>query len=174
MAGTWEPFGMTRRLAEEAARSEPPAPTGAAPATPASAEPPAPTGAPRPARRSRRRPTRPEPAQQLVVITCMDARIDPLAILGLSVGDAHVIRNAGATISDDVLRSLHLSQSRLGTRRALLIGHTDCAGYPSDAAAATAVREGLRRIQSSAAVPDGFTLEGLIYDVRTGSLTPVG
>jgi carbonic anhydrase len=115
-----------------------------------------------------------EPARKLVVITCMDARIDPLAVLGLRVGDAHVIRNAGATISDDVLRSLRLSQSALGTRRALLIGHTDCGGHPSDEAAATAVIEGLRRIRGTGAVPDSFGLEGLMYDVRTGALLPVG
>ncbi len=104
----------------------------------------------------------------------MDARVDPLPLLGLRVGDAHVIRNAGATISDDVLRSLRTSADSLGTRRALLIGHTDCAGHPSDEAAARAVAEGLRRIRGSSAVPDSFGLDGLMYDVRTGSLQPLG
>ena len=103
----------------------------------------------------------------------MDARIDPLAVLDLRVGDAHVIRNAGATISDDVMRSLRVSQSSLGTRRAILIGHTDCAGHASDEAAAAAVAEGLRRIRGTGTVPDAFGLEGLMYDVRTGVLRPV-
>jgi hypothetical protein len=104
----------------------------------------------------------------------MDARIDPLPLLGLQVGDAHVIRNAGATISDDVLRSLRASHSALGTRRAILIGHTDCAGHPSDEAALAAVGEGVRRIRGSGAVPDSFGVEGLMYDVRSGVLGPLG
>jgi carbonic anhydrase len=170
MPSSWEPFGSTRRLAEEAERRSP----AAAPSrSPAAAAQPAPTpaepSAPRPQRALAR-----EPARKLVVITCMDARIDPLAVCGLELGDANVIRNAGATISDDVLRSLHLSQSQLGTRGALLIGHTDCAGYQSDEAAEAAVRAGLARIRSTAALPAGFRLEGLMYDVRTGTLSPVG
>jgi carbonic anhydrase len=103
----------------------------------------------------------------------MDARIDPLRVLGLRVGDAHVIRNAGATVSDDVLRSLRVSQSQLGTRRAIVMGHTDCAGYASDEAAESAVRDGLRRIRGSSAVPDAFSLDGLMYDVRDGTVRPV-
>src|ERR1700754_1803509 len=98
----------------------------------------------------------------------MDARIDPLRALDLRVGDAHVIRNAGATVSDDVLRSLRVSQSQLGTRRATVMGHTACAGHPSAEAAASAVRDAVRRIRGSAAVPDTFGLDGLMYDVRDG------
>ena len=106
----------------------------------------------------------------LVVLTCMDARIDPLAVLGLRLGDANVLRNAGATVSDDVLRSLHAAQSLLGVRRAVLIGHTDCAGHGSDEAAASAVADGARRIR--AAMPDGFAVDALMYDVVSGVLTP--
>lgn len=101
----------------------------------------------------------------------MDARIDPLALLGLSLGDANVIRNAGATVSDDVLRSLHAAQALLGVRRAVLIAHTDCAGHDSDAAAAAAVADGARRIRAT--MPDGFAVETLIYDVATGTLSPM-
>jgi carbonic anhydrase len=162
VSSSWEPFGAARRLAE-ASEPQRPARASSPPDTAAELAPAPPVSA-----------LRREPARKLVVITCMDARIDPLALLGLRVGDAHVIRNAGATISDDVLRSLRASHSALGTRRALLIGHTDCAGHPSDEAAATAVVEGLRRIRGTGAVPDSFGLEGLIYDVRTGSLLPVG
>jgi carbonic anhydrase len=118
------------------------------------------------------RPLRKEPARKLVVITCMDARIDPLPLLGLGIGDAHVIRNAGAVVSDDVLRSLKASQAKLGTRRALLIGHTDCAGHDSDAAAAAALADGIRRIRGTSTVPDAFSLEALMYDVSTGTLSP--
>lgn len=68
----------------------------------------------------------PRPTRQLVVITCMDARIDAHADVGLPVGEAHVIRVAGARIGEDVLRSLHLSTALLGTRGCLVLGHTDC------------------------------------------------
>ena len=164
MGQSWEPFGLTRRLAEEAER----------PARAASQRSGATAGrgsagtAARAARPLSRRPTR-----KLVIVTCMDARVDPVAALGLSLGDANVIRNAGATVSDDVLRSLHLSQSVLGVRRALLIGHTDCAGHESDAAAESALRDGLRRIRGASAIPEGFGLEALMYDVHTGALSPL-
>jgi carbonic anhydrase len=116
-------------------------------------------------------PPAPEPARALAVITCMDARIDPLAVLGLSLGDANVIRNAGATVSDDVLRSLGAAASALGVRRAVLMGHTDCAGHDSDAAAVASLADGVRRIRG--AMPDGFAVDALMYDVASGSLTPV-
>ena len=148
MEQSWEPFGPTRRQTErtEAAQPRP----GATPRAP--------------------RPLPRRPAKRLVIVTCMDGRVDPLAALGLSLGDANVIRNAGAVVSDDVLRSLHLSHATLGTRRALLIGHTDCAGHESDAATEASLRDGLRRIRGSAAVPEGFGLEALMYDVLTGAL----
>ncbi len=148
MSGSWEPFGSTRLD-----------PNVAAPGAPV-----APEAAPAP-------PSRKEPARGLAVITCMDARIDPLGVLGLSLGDANVIRNAGATVSDDVLRSLHAAESLLGVRRAVLMGHTDCAGHGSDAAASAAMADGARRIRS--VMPDGFAVDAFMYDVVTGSLTPV-
>ena len=146
----WEPFGSTR-LPDTATPAAPPA-AGPAPA----ASPP---------------PVRKEPAQGLAIITCMDARIDPLGVLGLSLGDANVIRNAGATVSDDVLRSLHAAESLLGVVRAVLIGHTDCAGHDSDESARVSLIDGARRVRGT--MPDGFGVEALMYDVATGSLTPV-
>lgn len=62
-----------------------------------------------------------EPARRLIVITCMDARLEPLAMLGLRVGDAHVIRNAGAEVTNDVLRSVRLSHSVMRTERAIVV-----------------------------------------------------
>ena len=150
MPGSWEPFGSTRL---DPTAPSPPAGSPAAP-EPASAP-----------------PSSREPARQVAVITCMDARIDPLAVLGLSLGDANVIRNAGATVSDDVLRSLHAAESLLGVRRAVLIGHTDCAGHGSDAAASAAMADGARRIRS--VMPEGFAVDAFMYDVATGSLNPV-
>jgi hypothetical protein len=147
----WEPFGPTRLD----------------PADPAAAGAP---GVPVPGPLFRP-PAQREPRQRLAIITCMDARIDPLAILGLSLGDANVLRNAGATISDDVLRSLRAAVELLGVTRALLIGHTNCAGHDSDAAAAAAVADGTRRLRG--AMPDSFGVDGLMYDVATGTLNPL-
>lgn len=67
-----------------------------------------------------------EPSRQLAVISCMDARVDPIRILNAVPGEIHVIRNAGGLVTDDVLRSLLISQHRLGTRRVLVMMHTDC------------------------------------------------
>src|SRR5271170_4152540 len=67
-----------------------------------------------------------EPSRQLAIVTCMDSRLDVFAALGLHDGEAHVLRNAGGVITDDVIRSLAVSQRRLGTRIVMLIHHTDC------------------------------------------------
>jgi carbonic anhydrase len=148
---TWEPFGPTRRMTEPADQPAAEAPAAA------------------PARVSI--PSRKEPRRRLVVITCMDARIDPLAVLGLRLGDANVIRNAGATVSDDVLRSLGAAVSKLGVVRAVVMGHTDCAGHVSDQAASASVADGARRVRG--AMPDGFSVDALMYDVRTGAVNPL-
>ncbi len=67
-----------------------------------------------------------EPQRRLAIVTCMDSRLDVFAALGLGAGEAHVLRNAGGIITDDVIRSLAISQRRLGTREVMLIHHTDC------------------------------------------------
>src|SRR6202011_380497 len=66
------------------------------------------------------------PSKHVAVVACMDARLDVYRILGLKEGDAHVIRNAGGVVTDDVIRSLTISQRLLGTREIILIHHTDC------------------------------------------------
>lgn len=66
------------------------------------------------------------PAKQIVVVACMDARLETGVLLGLTEGDAHIIRNAGGVVTDDVIRSLTISQRLLGTREIMLIHHTDC------------------------------------------------
>ena len=136
------------------------------------------------------------PAKRLVVVACMDARMDVHRILGLEPGDAHVIRNAGGLVTDDVLRSLLVSQHALGTREALLIHHTECGMLGLDEAALKArveretgaspeltlgafsdleenLRVSVERIASS-----GFlrfeTVRGFVYDVRTGLLQEPG
>ena len=144
MAFSWEPFGRTDR------ETPPPAPTPAAAA-------PTPTAA-----LSRR------PARALAIVTCMDCRIDPLAALGLSLGDAVVLRNAGAQVSDDVLRSLQLAQEALGIRTVQVIGHTDCAAHDGDAeVAANEAADGAERI--SAVIPALQARSGLL-DLETGTV----
>ena len=147
---SWEPFGRARDAGPDDA--PPPEQPAEAPAAPLP-------------------PQQRQPRRRLAIITCMDARIDPLAVLGLSLGDANVIRNAGATVSDDVLRSLGAAVERLGVVRAVLIGHTDCAGHPSDAAAAASVADGARRLRSH--LPDGFGVDAFMYDVASGALNPL-
>ncbi len=129
------------------------------------------------------------PAQRLAIVTCMDARLEPLAFLGLRLGDAHVIRNAGGRVSEDALRSLVISERLLGTDAILVIHHTDCGmltftdeqlrdrvrdelGYEAHAVAAS-VRDDLATIAASPLIPQAIPVYGLIYDVRTGRLQPV-
>src|SRR5207249_11437904 len=66
------------------------------------------------------------PAKKVAVVACMDARLNPYGILGLQEGDAHVIRNAGGVVTDDVIRSLTISQRLLSTREIILLHHSDC------------------------------------------------
>jgi carbonic anhydrase len=133
-----------------------------------------------------------QPRRRIVVVTCMDARIDPLAVLGLELGDANVLRNAGGIVTDDVLRSLAVSQAVLGTREAIVIGHTECglhgarndelrtatgaaedADFLPFADLEESVRASVRRIRASDHLPDGFDASGYVYDVRSGKLRPL-
>ena len=136
------------------------------------------------------------PARQAAVVACMDARLSPYAVLGLSEGDAHVIRNAGGVVTEDVIRSLAISQRLLGTREIVLIHHTDCGmltfsddAFKADierdtglrpAWAAEAftdaekdVRQSLRRIAASPFVPHKDNARGFVFDVSTGRLHEV-
>jgi carbonic anhydrase len=136
------------------------------------------------------------PARKLAVITCMDARIDPFELLDLRLGDAHVIRNAGGVITDDTIRSLSISQRKLGTKEIVLIQHTGCGllaftdeEYAAELEADTgerpqwhahafadlerSVREGVERVKSSPFVPNTATVRGLVYEVETGRLREV-
>jgi carbonic anhydrase len=137
----------------------------------------------------------PSPARKVAVVTCMDARIDPARILGLKEGDAHVVRNAGGVVTDDMIRSLAISQHLLGTEEVLVIMHTGCGihGLDNDAFHATLelaagerphwhasgfpdlegeVRRSLRRIHESPFVPHS-RVRGFVYDVTTGRLLEV-
>ncbi|WP_336213532.1 beta-class carbonic anhydrase [Nonomuraea sp. LPB2021202275-12-8] len=135
-------------------------------------------------------------ARGLAVVTCMDSRIDPLGLLGLKPGDAKILRNAGARVTDDVLRTLILAVYLLGVERVLIMPHTDCGMAKvsdADVHALTqshgvdtrslefrtvpdqdaALRHDLTRIKSSPFLPEALPVSGAIYDVHTGRLLPV-
>ncbi|REE98707.1 beta-class carbonic anhydrase [Thermomonospora umbrina] len=136
------------------------------------------------------------PARELAVVACMDARLDLFDILGLEKGDAHLIRNAGGTVTPDVRRSLAVSQRRLHTRDIMLIHHTDCGmltftddefraevyedvGLTPDYAVDSFtdleddVRQSALRIRADRAIPHRDRIQGFVYDVKTGRLHPV-
>jgi len=136
------------------------------------------------------------PARGVAVVACMDARINVYAILGLAEGEAHVIRNAGGAVTDDVIRSLAISQRLLGTREIVLIHHTECGMLtftddefkaaiqedtgirPPWAAEAfgdldTDVRQSIARIKASPFVPHRDAVRGFVFDVATGKLGEV-
>jgi carbonic anhydrase len=136
------------------------------------------------------------PSRHLAVVTCMDSRLDVFAALGLGDGEAHVLRNAGGVITDDVIRSLAVSQRRLGTREVMLIHHTDCGmqtlsddGFRAELQEATGVapafaiesfsdvdadvRQSLLRVRRSAFLPHRDRVRGFVYDVDTHRLREV-
>ena len=136
------------------------------------------------------------PGKGVVVVACMDARLNPFGLLGLQEGDAHVIRNAGGVVTDDAIRSLAISQHKLGTEEIVLLHHTDCGllaltedGFKRELEDATgqrpswplhafddleqSVRESMRRIRESPFVPRTDSVRGFVYDVETGSLREV-
>jgi len=108
------------------------------------------------------------PARELAIVTCMDCRLDVLGALGLQLGDAHVVRNAGGIVTDDVIRSLALSQHRLGTQEVMVIHHTGCAVEGLD------VRDAVRQLRESPLLPHRDQIRGYIYDTDTHEVTEVG
>jgi small subunit ribosomal protein S7 len=112
-----------------------------------------------------------EPARRLAVITCMDSRLDPLRDLGLARGDAMVLRNAGAAVSDDVERSLRLAHENLGVREAWIVAHSDCAAQGGvDAVAKAELQRGRARLRT--AIP-ALSVRLLFYDFAAGAALPV-
>jgi carbonic anhydrase len=136
------------------------------------------------------------PAKGVAIVACMDARLNPAGLLGLSEGDAHVIRNAGGVITDDEIRSLAISQRLLGTEEIMLIHHTDCGMLtfeddefrrqvqqetgikPAWAAESFGdleedVRQSIARIEASPFIPNKDQVRGFVYDVESGRLDEV-
>jgi carbonic anhydrase len=136
------------------------------------------------------------PARKVAVLACMDARLDPNAVLGLQEGDAHVIRNAGGMVTDDAIRSLAISQRLLGTEEVVLIHHTGCGmltfnddefkrsiqnevGIKPTWSAESfgdldeAARQSVARIRASPFIPRKGSIRGFVYEVETGRLREV-
>jgi carbonic anhydrase len=136
------------------------------------------------------------PRRRLTIVTCMDSRLDVFAALGLENGEAHVLRNAGGVITDDVIRSLAISQRKLGTAEIMLIHHTDCGmqqvtddGFRAELLADTGiapafaiesfadvdedVRQSIRRVRRSEFIPHRGMVRGFVYDVDSHRLREV-
>jgi len=133
----------------------------------------------------------PRPARHLVILTCMDARLDLFRALGLDVGDAHILRNAGGRASVDVIRSLVVSAHLLGTSEVGVVHHTNCGleGLTDEEVSRRtgvsnidflafgdldgSVREDVMTIRSCGLLPEGFVAWGAVYDVDTGAIRVV-
>jgi carbonic anhydrase len=136
------------------------------------------------------------PRRQLAIVACMDSRLDVFAALGLGDGEAHVLRNAGGVITDDVIRSLAVSQRKLGTREVMLIHHTDCGlqkisddGFRDELREATGVapafaiesfkdvdadvRQSILRVRRSPFILHRDAVRGFVYDVDSHRLREV-
>jgi carbonic anhydrase len=138
------------------------------------------------------------PARKLLVLTCMDARIDPQRMLGLRDGDAHVLRNAGGRVSDDAIRSIVVSQQLLGTRHLVVIHHTKCGllnvtndelrqgvsqtlgnrvaeldFLPLGPDVAESVRADVQHLRQNPLVATDSVVQGYVYDVATGRIAAV-
>ena len=136
------------------------------------------------------------PGKHLAVVACMDARLNVYALLGLEEGQAHVIRNAGGVVTEDVIRSLAISQRLLGTNEVILVHHTDCGmltftddQVKADIEADTGlrphfaleafsdlerdIRQSIARIKASPFVPNKDSVRGFVFDVPTGKLQEV-
>ena len=133
----------------------------------------------------------------LAIVTCMDSRIDPLRIVGMKAGDAKILRNAGARVTEDVLRTLILATHLLNVSRVLVMPHTDCkmaSGSEEQIHAAifeksgidtrsieirtvtdqiAALKSDLVRIEQFPLLPKGISIVGAIYDVKSGSLSKI-
>ena len=137
-----------------------------------------------------------KPSSKLTIVTCMDSRLDVFQALGLEDGQAHILRNAGGVITDDVIRSLSISQRKLGTESIMLIHHTDCGmqkitddGFRSELQEATGtapafaiesftdverdVAQSIRRVRRSDFIPHRENVRGFVYNVDDHALTEV-
>ena len=138
------------------------------------------------------------PARKIAILTCMDARIEPMRLAGLSTGEAHIIRNAGGRASEDAVRSLIVSNRLVGTDEWLVIHHTGCgienltnekmaelADEPNKAGEGDyinwltirdrigSIKDDVKRLREHPLTPPDVTVTGFLYDIETGLLTEV-
>lgn len=136
------------------------------------------------------------PKLKLAVVSCMDSRLDTFAMLGLDLGDAHIVRNAGGVVTDDVIRSLVISQRKLGTREIVLVHHTDCGAltFTDDQLRNQLLdetglkptwspesfrdldddlRQSIERVRRNPFLVDTTQVRGFVFDVHSGELREV-
>lgn len=137
------------------------------------------------------------PKTEVAIVTCMDSRLHVAQALGLALGDAHILRNAGGRVTDDMIRSLVISQQQLGTREIVVLHHTDCGAqtftnpeFPEQLQRdlgvdvsdkdflpftdiEESVREDMQLLKDSPLIPEDVIINGVVYDVDTGRMTEV-
>lgn len=138
-----------------------------------------------------------KPKTKVAIVTCMDSRLHVAPALGLALGDAHILRNAGGRVTEDMIRSLVISQQQMGTREIVVLHHTDCGAQTFENGPFKeylkkelgvdvsdkdflpfqdideSVREDMRLLQESPLIPDDVVISGAVYDVDTGRMTVV-
>lgn len=138
-----------------------------------------------------------KPKTRVAIVTCMDSRLHVAQALGLALGDAHILRNAGGRVTEDMIRSLVISQQQMGTREIVVLHHTDCGAqtFTNEGFAMqlrdslgvevgdrdflpftdveASVREDMAILRQSPLIPDDVVINGAVYDVDTGRMTPV-
>ncbi|EFY03655.1 beta-class carbonic anhydrase [Streptococcus dysgalactiae] len=138
-----------------------------------------------------------KPKTRVAIVTCMDSRLHVAQALGLALGDAHILRNAGGRVTEDMIRSLVISQQQMGTREIVVLHHTDCGAqtFTNEGFARqlrdslgvevgdrdflpftnveASVREDMAILRQSPLIPDDVVINGAVYDVDTGRMTPV-
>lgn len=138
-----------------------------------------------------------KPKTKVAIVTCMDSRLHVAPALGLALGDAHILRNAGGRVTDDMIRSLVISQQQMGTREIVVLHHTDCGAQTFQNEefqehlktelgvdvsgqdflpfqdAEESVREDMQLLRECPLIPDDVVISGAVYDVDTGSMREV-
>ena len=138
-----------------------------------------------------------KPKTKVAIVTCMDSRLHVAPALGLALGDAHILRNAGGRVTDDMIRSLVISQQQMGTREIVVLHHTDCGAQTFENGPFQeclkkelgvdvsdkdflpfqdideSVREDMKLLQESPLIPDDVVISGAVYDVDTGSMRQI-
>ena len=138
-----------------------------------------------------------KPKTKVAIVTCMDSRLHVAPALGLALGDAHILRNAGGRVTEDMIRSLVISQQQMGTREIVVLHHTDCGAQTFQNEefqehlktelgvdvsgqdflpfqdVEESVREDMQLLRESPLIPDDVVISGAVYDVDTGSMREI-